>query len=618
MAGGFRSFNVRAKLLLAFLSIIALSVVLVFFSLRAIRTITENKTINEKLENLELQLVRQELAMKEFMYEGYKETAFQESDRSSWIDTLRKNRAQSLVVLHFLEQRAPEHRLRWQELGALMNEIDLEFDSVRINLKARGFKDFGLEGSLRQAIHAVENGTTPVNKERLLTLRRNEKDFFLRKDLKYQDDFNKNMEVLKAESDPNSPALVQLARYQEQFNTVVAIEKRIGLRTDDGLRGELKKELEATKPLLASVKSQVMADNQAEINQARWVLVLIFFAQLVLGLVLAVFYSNAITRAIREIRDAMQQLASGTFPQKLHVKTQEELGQMRTALNHLVDQMAVATQFADQLGNGNLRAQYDERFANDVLARAIVRMQTKMLEAESAQARINWTNEGLARLSDLLKDDTVELRQLGDRLLHLVVTYLDANQAALYVKKEDELLRICTYAYGKKRFAEETIPLGQGLAGQCALEGETIFLTDVPNGYVKITSGLGEATPTNVVVVPLKLKQNIFGILELASFEKITDLKITFLEKIAENMAALIASKQANETTHRLLEESRQKAEMLTQQEEEMRQNAEELQAIQEQQDRQRMEMQREILQLKTRLLAFEQRHAPATRQTDL
>jgi HAMP domain-containing protein/putative methionine-R-sulfoxide reductase with GAF domain len=593
--------TVRGRLLTAFAVVIALSVVLLFFSLRTISTITSHKTTNEKLEALEVTFSKQELLMKEFLYEGFKENSFQEKGSSRLSDSLRDAGADVIALLDFLSGHAPRYSSQWNGVRLLSREIALAFDSVQAYLKIRGFKDFGLEGSLRAAVHAVENSGGNFSKEKLLTLRRNEKDFFLRKDVKYVSDFTKNAaEFRQSLSGADLQELTD--RYVSEFLKVADIEAKIGLKPSDGLRGKLKQQIDQTRPLLAKIKAEVTTANQQQIARARLVLILLFFAQLLAGALVAVLYSNVLTRAIREIRDALQKLAAGSFPEKLPVKTAEEIGQMRDALNQLVDRIAEATRFAETLGSGNLRAKYSEQFKDDVLAKAIVRMQEKMIEADNAQAKINWTNRGLARFSDILKDDSLTLAALGDALLSMLVNYLGANQAALFIKEGDCLERLSTYAYGKKRFAEGKIPLGNGLAGQCALEGQTIYLTEVPQQYVKITSGLGEATPGCLVLVPLKKKEEIFGILELASFEPFTPVKIEFLEKIAENMAALISGRQANDLTRRLLDESRQKAETLAQQEEEMRQNTEELQATQEQLERQRSEMQEEIRLLRGQL----------------
>jgi transcriptional regulator with GAF, ATPase, and Fis domain len=135
------------------------------------------------------------------------------------------------------------------------------------------------------------------------------------------------------------------------------------------------------------------------------------------------------------------------------------------------------------------------------------------------------------------------------------------------------------YAWDKKKFLNHKIHKGEGLAGQSWQEGDLIYLTEVPQNYIRITSGLGDANPTSVLIVPLKVKRQIFGVVEIASFGQFQDFEIEFVQKIAESIASTISSVKINARTQRLLEESQEMTEQMRAQEEEMRQNMEELQA---------------------------------------
>nr|WP_277487583.1 PAS domain-containing protein [Catalinimonas alkaloidigena] len=136
------------------------------------------------------------------------------------------------------------------------------------------------------------------------------------------------------------------------------------------------------------------------------------------------------------------------------------------------------------------------------------------------------------------------------------------------------------YTYGKKKHAEKTILPGQGIIGQAFLERQHVYLTDIPQNYVNITSGLGEATPTALLVIPLMVNDTVQGILELASFQKIAAFEIDFLEKLGEIIAAHINSQRVVEQTQQLLQQTQEHSE-------EMRQNMEELAATQEHSQRQ-------------------------------
>jgi septal ring factor EnvC (AmiA/AmiB activator) len=121
----------------------------------------------------------------------------------------------------------------------------------------------------------------------------------------------------------------------------------------------------------------------------------------------------------------------------------------------------------------------------------------------------------------------------------------------------------------------------------------------VPGDYIKITSGLGEATPRFVVIVPLIIQSRVMGVMELASFEVMESYKIDFLKKISENIASILLNKKINTETSQLLAEAKEKEQRLAAQEEELRQNAEEMQAVQEQMERQQRELEKEIQKLK-------------------
>ena len=126
------------------------------------------------------------------------------------------------------------------------------------------------------------------------------------------------------------------------------------------------------------------------------------------------------------------------------------------------------------------------------------------------------------------------------------------------------------------------IRTGEGLVGRVAHEEKTIYLKEIPDNYVNITSGLGTSEPNTILLVPVKQEDKVNGVIELISFREFDKYQIEFVEKVGENIASFIASIKINEKTATLLADSQHKSEELAAQEEEMRQNMEELQATQE------------------------------------
>lgn len=236
---------------------------------------------------------------------------------------------------------------------------------------------------------------------------------------------------------------------------------------------------------------------------------------------------------------------------------------------------------------------------NDVLGNALMDMQGQLMEAQKREEIEKFVNVGLAEISDILRKYTDSLEELADHVIGYLVKYLKANQGAVFILKENEnqedsqevLEMMGCYAYGKKKHMERQLAPGQGLVGQAFMEKETMVLTDVPDQYMKITSGLGEATASCLILVPLKINDKVEGVIEIASFEELEDYQVALVEKISESIASAISNGKTNNRTRILLEQSQQHTEELRAQEEEMRQNNEELQATQEEMIRKESEL---------------------------
>ncbi|NJN26644.1 MAG: GAF domain-containing protein [Cyclobacteriaceae bacterium] len=230
------------------------------------------------------------------------------------------------------------------------------------------------------------------------------------------------------------------------------------------------------------------------------------------------------------------------------------------------------------------------------IAGELLMMRDQMSKAKKEDEIRIWTNEGLSKFAELIRKHQNDLHELSEKLIANIVEYLGAQQGGLFFVNEDEqkhkyLELMGCYAYQRKKFLEKKIEIGQGMVGQCYLEGETTYLTNIPEGYVEITSGLGQANPTTLLVVPLKINEEVAGVLEIASIKQFQAHQIEFIERLAESVASAIASVKINESTKWLLEQSQQQAEEMRAQEEEMRQNMEELQATQEQMHRKNEEV---------------------------
>ncbi len=239
----------------------------------------------------------------------------------------------------------------------------------------------------------------------------------------------------------------------------------------------------------------------------------------------------------------------------------------------------------------------------ETLAGELLRMRDEMVKQKKESDQRNWTNEGFTFLGEIIRKHN-NLQQITDSFLSAVVNYVKANQGALFIVTNNEsesfLELTSTFAYSKKRYLDKKILPGEGMIGQAWLEKETLLLTEIPTNYIKITSGMGEALPKSLLIVPIKSDDQLQGVLELASFELFKEFEIKFIEKIAENLAVVLYSIRMNERTKKLLDQSQQQAENLRLQEEEMRQNMEELEAAQEEMSRKEFQYIKKIEEMST------------------
>jgi PAS domain S-box-containing protein len=256
-------------------------------------------------------------------------------------------------------------------------------------------------------------------------------------------------------------------------------------------------------------------------------------------------------------------------------------------------QIEIATDFIREIEKGNLEAQYAlaEQGTDDNLTASLLSMRDQMKRIAVEEKERNWVTGGMAKFVEILRSSNDETQKLGDQIITQLVKYMGANQGALYIVKDDDpqdvhLERISCYAYSRKKHQQQRFNLGEGLSGQAVLEKQTMYMTNIPDNYIRITSGLGEALPRNVLIVPLKMEDQVFGVVEIASFHPIKPYQIEFVERLGESIASTVANVKINQRTKQLLSESQQRAEEMKSQEEEMRQNMEELAATQEEMQR--------------------------------
>lgn len=349
--------------------------------------------------------------------------------------------------------------------------------------------------------------------------------------------------------------------------------------------------------LVAQKQNELTTQSDAEvinsIERLKTLTLMLGGVFLAIAVISAIYLVVSITKPVNFLKNIVVKLGKGELVEEKQAKfNNDEIGDMALAMDNLVNGLKATTLFAEGIGNGNYQSDFKPLSQHDVLGNALINMRDNLSKVAEDDKKRNWATEGMAKFGEILRTNNNDLAKLSDEIIGNLVKYLKANQGALYIVDDVEeggdpsmSMKAC-YAWDKKKFLNHQIHKGEGLAGQAWQEGDTVYLTEVPQNYIKITSGLGDANPTSVLIVPLKVNDQIFGVVEIASFNVFQDYEVDFVQKIAESIASTISSVKINAKTQHLLEESQEMTEQMRAQEEEMRQNMEELQATQEEMQR--------------------------------
>jgi HAMP domain-containing protein/signal transduction histidine kinase len=196
----------------------------------------------------------------------------------------------------------------------------------------------------------------------------------------------------------------------------------------------------------------------------------------------------------------------------------------------------------------------------------------------------DWLKTNLAKFNRMLQGQK-DLSAVSKLILSELSPLVGAQHGAFFIMEApppaaadaQQLNMIASYAYRGRRHLATKFPIGEGIVGQCALEKEPILLTDVPDDYVHISSGLGESPPRNIIVLPVLFEGQVKAVVELASFHRFTATTQTFLDQLSESIGIVLNTIEANMRTEELLKQSQSLAGELQSRQQELQKTNQEL-----------------------------------------
>ena len=314
-----------------------------------------------------------------------------------------------------------------------------------------------------------------------------------------------------------------------------------------------------------------------------------FYASLCVGglaVLLAMIFSRSLTRPLFAMRTTLNLVAQGVLPEAAEKRGNDEFGQMGAKVDHLVQTLRGNAEFAKRIGEGKYDTEFKPASDDDILGMSLITMRNNLIENERRDTERNWIVRGVAEISEILRmHDAID--ELGDDVIKFILGKIGAIQGAFYVVNDEvtpHLIEMrASFAYNRKKYLKAKFKFAEGLVGQAAIEKDTILRTEIPSEYVTLTSGiLGDQKPSCILIVPLITNEEVYGVLEFASFKKFDEAQVNFVKELSLILARTIFNIKVNERTRRLLAESQAMSNELKEKQEVLRQNAEEMQATQE------------------------------------
>jgi len=511
----------------------------------------------------------------------------------SSIRRLNRNRSTSMAM--------KDIQATTEEYSGLMTELCLSFQE-------RGNHSTGLVSKWLALSNEIAEtaGENEITSRAIQSLKMAETDYLLKRDSRILSDIAMAAENLRLATDVDNPVFspATLDAYMSLVNRLTQLDKQLGSETNPGLTSR-------------AVDSRIQLDqlwnrfgtaaNKVLRRQARFysfagfgVMFIVFLFTLAAFIHLERKLVSAPLQKLAEIAGGLQ---SGREDIDLPTEGLLHVTSLALILGRLRTSLGEKLMFTRALNQGNLELQLKANDPNDQLGSELLGLRNRIAESvkqqeinEKENLRRRYMNEGLARFAEIMRANSNNFAELGDAFIRELVKYLNAVQGGFFLRDNTpgmagKLELTAAFAYDRKKYLEKTIAVGEGLVGTCAIEKQTIYLTEIPEGYITITSGLGDTRPDHLLLVPVLHEKELIGVLEIATLKAFGDHEIRFVETVAKNLGSTIIYTRTNQQTAELLAKSQQQAQEMAEQEEEMRQNMEELQATQEESARREEEL---------------------------
>ncbi|PKG38698.1 response regulator [Psychromonas sp. Urea-02u-13] len=290
---------------------------------------------------------------------------------------------------------------------------------------------------------------------------------------------------------------------------------------------------------------------------------------------------QSMIEALRFKVEMTEKIAQGDLSSDIKLASkQDSLG---IALNRMQLNFKEMVEQANAFATGDYKSQISPRSQQDEFGIALSHMMQQVTDRNSQVEAQSWLKTQVVKIGKL-SQGVDDIQKMAQQLISELANILQAGHVAFYLLEEqdkdsdtDYYKLLASYAYVERKNISNRYAEGEGLIGQCALEKHTILLTNVPDDYIQISSGLGEKKPFNIMVMPILFENNCIAVIEIASFQHFTENQMEFLNQSIVNLGITMNSLIGRKRIVELLQQSQSQTEELQSQSEELRATNEEL-----------------------------------------
>ncbi len=562
-----------------------------------------NKTY-ASIQSLPVKILELENSVNNFYISDIRSEAFQESGRSEELshfdeayieafDQLRDLRSIPLIT------NDPVVYQKLDQLQESLSNTDAILHDITGKTRQRGWSEFGICGTLNQMLDDMETtGSGATEPELMQSLELELRSYLLNPQSSRIPRIEDLVNALTGTGN-NSGSLPQ---FLSTARTLLMLDRELGISRYEGLQGKLFRSISVLHEESNAINELFALEKDKKRRQFNLEIALIIIVSCLLFSIVIFFIGKSVLKPLYVLQKYVHELARGKLPSSIHSRKGDEFDQISGMLNAFIDSLRQKARFATDLAEGKNSEEPVALGEEDLLANALIKMGRQIRSAkiedqkhQKSNEERRWANEGIAKFGDILRMHSNEISALAENVIQELVGYLNASAGGFFLVSDDpenpNLELIASFAFDRKKYLKKQFAPGEGLVGTCAIEKEKIVLTDIPDDYINISSGLGESKPRSLILIPLKLEEQILGVMEIASISNFQEFEIRFVEDLAESIAIAVSTVRMNMRTSRLLEQSREQAHEMAKQEELLRQQMEELQTTQEESARRESEI---------------------------